>query len=217
MPKRPGGRGRHGRGDQRWATFVRNHADAIVACDFLTTVTAGFRVLYVFLVMEVGSRTILHCNVTANPTAEWTTRQLRGAIPYDHRRRFLIHDRDSVFSSDLDRTVERLGLQILKSPVRAPKANAFCERLVGTARRECFDWLIPLSEGHMRRILRDWVRHYNEARPHASLGPGIPDPPPGLPVPAQVDRHRLPAGTRVAATPILGGLHHEYRLEKLAA
>ncbi len=217
MPKRPGGRGRVGRGDQRWATFVHNHADAIVACDFLTSVTATFRVLYVFLVMEVGSRRILHANVTTHPTAEWTTRQLREAIPCGHRFGFLIHDRDSIFSNDLDRTVERLGLRMLKSPVRAPKANAFCERLVGTIRREFLDWMIPLSESHQRRILREWVRHYNTARPHSSLGPGIPDPPRGLPVPAQLNRHRLPAGVRVAATPILGGLHHEYRLEEPAA
>jgi putative transposase len=215
-PKELGLRGRRARGDQRWLTFVHNHAEAIVACDFCTVVTATFRVLYVFVVMEVGSRKILHTNATASPTAEWTMQQLREAIPCTHGYRFLLHDRDSIFSKNLNQTAKRLGLRVLKSPVRAPKANAFCERLIGTLRRECLDWLIPLSENHLRRMLGHWVRHYNEGRPHSSLGPGIPDPPPGLPVPLQLHRHRLPVGARVAATPILGGLHHEYRLDTAA-
>jgi putative transposase len=109
-----------------------------------------------------------------------------------------------------------LGLIMFKSPVRAPKANAFSERLIVTLRRECLDWLIPLSENHLRRMLARWVRHYNKARPHSSLGPKIPGPPPGLPVPLQLHRHRLPKGAWVAATPILGGLHHEYRLDTAA-
>jgi hypothetical protein len=87
---------------QHWRTFVRNHAKAIVASDFLVAITAGFRVLYVFVVMEVGSRRILQCNVTAHPTAAWTLQQLREAIPSDHNYRFLIHDRDSIFSAEVD-------------------------------------------------------------------------------------------------------------------
>ena len=130
-PKELGPRTRGGTHDQRWLTFVRNHAEAIVACDFLTVVTATFRVLYVFVVMEVGSRRIVYYNVTTNPTAAWTTQQLREAIPCDHRYRFLVHDRDSIFSKSLDETIRHLGLRVLKSPVRAPKANAFCERLHG--------------------------------------------------------------------------------------
>ena len=218
MPQRPDGRPGHGRarGDQRWTTFVQNHASSIVACDFLTVVTATFRVFYVFVVMEIGSRRILHCNVTASPTAAWTTQQLREAIPYDHRYRFLVHDRDSIFSTSLDETVRHLGLRVLKSPVRAPKANAFCERLIGTIRRECLDWLIPLNARHLLKILREWVGYYNHARPHSSLGPGFPDPAEGLPAALQPDRHRLPPGSRVTATPVLGGLCHDYRLDKAA-
>jgi transposase InsO family protein len=216
MPKGPGGYGLRGRGDQRWATFVRNHAEAIVACDLFVSVTATFRVLYVFVMMEIGSRRILHCNVTAHPTAEWTLQQLRQAIPCDHGWRFLIHDRDSIFSKALDQTLKRMGLRVLKTPIRAPKANAFAERLVGTVRRECLDWLIPFSENHLRRILLEWVCHYNEARPHSSLGPGISNPPEGLPVLPQEHRHRLPVGSRVVTSPILGGLHHEYRLDTAA-
>ena len=105
---------------------------------------------------------------------------------------------------------------VLKTPIRAPKANAFCERLIGTIRRECLDFLIPLGESHLKRILREWVGHYNRGRPHSSLGPGIPEPP-HVKAPASVHRHMLPAGCRVKSTPVLGGLHNEYRLEKEAA
>src|ERR1017187_5005275 len=104
--------------------------------------------------MEVGSRRILHFNVTQHPTAEWTTQQFREFLAYDHPYWFLIHDRDSIFSLGLDNELRGFGVRVLKTPVRAPKANAFCERLVGTVRRECLDFLIPLSEGHLKRILR---------------------------------------------------------------
>jgi putative transposase len=210
-----------GRGDrvpsQRWRTFVRNHAQAIVACDFCVVATATFKMLYVFMVMEHASRKILHINVTAHPTALWTLQQLRDAIPAEHAYRFLIHDRDAIFSRDLDQRVRHLGLRVLKTPVRSPQANALYERLLGTLRRECLDFLIPLTENHLRRFLTEWVLHYNEGRPHMSLGPGIPQPPPHLPALLRSYRHRIPAHLQVAARPILGGLHHEYRLEEKAA
>src|SRR5262249_31801258 len=86
---------------QRWTTFVRNHANAIIACDFATVVTARFRILYVFVIMEVGTRRILHWNITEHPTAQWTAQQFREAIPSDHFYRFLIHDRDRIFSNEV--------------------------------------------------------------------------------------------------------------------
>jgi transposase InsO family protein len=167
------------------------------------------------LVMEIGSRRILHCNVTRYPTAEWTIQQLREAIPSDHEYRFLIHDRHSTFSSELDGTVACLGLEAVKTPVRAPQANAFCERLIGTMRRECLDFMIPLSERHLRLIIREWVSHYNRGRPHSRLGPGIPDRR-SAPQP-RVHRHRLEKAERVRSISVLGGLHHEYFLERAAA
>ena len=123
------------------ADFVRNHAKAIVAGDFLVAITAGFRALYVFVVMEVGSRRILQCNVTAHPIAAWTLQQFREAIPSDHTYRFLIHDRDSIFSAEVDDDLGAFGLKVLRTPVQAPQANAYCERLVGTIRRECLDYV----------------------------------------------------------------------------
>lgn len=142
--------------------------------------------------------------------------QFREAIPSDHRYRFLIHDRDSIFSTALDRQVGALGLRVLRTPVRAPKANAYCERLVGTIRRECLDYLIPLNEKHLRCLLREWVRHYNQARPHAALGPGIPDAGDRF-FDAKGSGHALPDGARIHKRAVLGGLHHEYRLERLAS
>jgi putative transposase len=103
-----------------------------------------------------------------------------------------------------------MGLTVLKTPVRCPQANAFCERLIGTVRRECLDWLVVLNERHLRSVLRQWVAHYNQGRPHASLGPGIPDVP--LERLARLNGHQIPDGHRVIAAPILAGLHHEYRL-----
>ena len=129
--------------------------------------------------------------------------------------RFLIHDRDSIYSSEFDSALKAMGLSILKTPFRAPQANAFCERLVGTIRRECLNFLIPLTERHLRGILREWVAHYNRGRPHSSLGPGIPEPSGGKPVPP-VSGYGIPSAHRVGI-PILGGQHHEYRLEKVAA
>ena len=198
---------------QRWRTFVRNHAQAIIACDFCVVVTATYRLLYVFVVMEHATRRILHANVTAHPTAPWTLQQLREAIPVDHDYRFLIHDRDSIFSQQLDQSIRHLGVRVLKTPVRSPQANALCERLLGTLRRECLDFFIPLTERHPQRLLHTWVPHYNTSRPPMALGPGIPQPPASLPVPRQAHRHRLPERLRVRARPILGGLHHDYQLE----
>jgi putative transposase len=217
MGRVPGGGGHVSRAaGQRWATFVRNHAQAIVACDFCVVVTATFRVLYVFVALELGSRRLLHVKATAHPTAAWTLQQFREILAEPHGYRFVVHDRDSVFSSWLDAALTAMGVRVLRTPVQSPMANAYCERLVGTLRRECLDILIPFGEEHLRRILRAWRVHYNCGRPHACLGPGLPEPPPGLPA-APIGGHDLPRNVRVVTRPILGGLHHEYGLEKLAA
>jgi putative transposase len=195
---------------------VRNHARAVLACDFFVTVTATFRVLYIFVVFEVGTRRILHRNVTDHPTAEWTIQQFRIVVPGDQSHRFVVHDRDSIYSEGVDRTIVAMGLTVLKTPVRRPQANAFCERLIGTIRRECLDFVIPLNEHHVRRLLREWVAHDNRGRPHTSLGPGIPEPSPERL--ASFSRgHQIRDGHRVVAETVLGGLHHEYRLEPIAA
>jgi transposase InsO family protein len=214
MPKRPPGRLR---GDQRWSTFLRNHAKAIVACDFFVAVTATFRLFYVLVLIEHGSRRLLHFNVTEHPSAEWTLQQLREALGTGATR-YLIHDRDSIFARSLDESISNLGLTVLKSPPHSPKANAICERVIGTIRRECLDWLIPISESHLRFILKSWVGHYNRERPHMSLGPGVPDPPATRTfVRHQESRHRSGERLLVHVRSVLGGLHHEYSLASASA
>ena len=201
---------------QRWMTFVRNHAKAIIACDFFVVVAATFQLVYVFVIIEVGTRRLLHFNVTGHPTADWTLQQFRECVTGDEGYRIAIHDRDSIDSEDLDVSLKTLGLSVLKTPYKSPQANSYCERLIGTARRECLDFMIPISEVHLRQILKSWVAHYNRGRPHSSLGPGTPDP--NSPkAELQVQRHCIPKGCRVSVTSVLGGLHHEYRLEKAVA
>ncbi len=208
LPTRPT---RRPRADMRWSTFLRLHAQGIIACDFFLAITATFRQLYVFVVIEHRSRRLIHCNVTAHPTAAWTLQQLRESIGLQQRYEYLLHDRDSIFAAHLDASIAKLGVKVLKSPPRSPAANSICERLIGTIRRECLDWLIPLTETHLRTLLQSWVRHYNTERPHMALGPGVPDPPPGMPHDAaSVSCHRLREDRIVRAKSILGGLHHEY-------
>jgi transposase InsO family protein len=113
----------------------QSRGEALLACDFFVVVTARFRILYVFVLLEVGTRRVRHYNVTAHPTAEWTLQQFREALPDEHSYRFVIHDRDSIFSKELDEAVSEMGVRVLRTPVRAPKANAVCERLVGSTRR----------------------------------------------------------------------------------
>jgi transposase InsO family protein len=166
LPKRPRGQPR---GDLRWSTFLKNHATAILACDFFTAVTASFRLLYVFVVIEHGSRRLAHVNVTAHPNAHWTLQQLREAIGDEDEHKYLIHDRDRIFAKHLDESIQALGVEVLRSPLASPKANSICERVIGTIRRECLDWMIPMSETHLRSILRRWVPHYNGGRPHSAV------------------------------------------------
>jgi putative transposase len=214
MPKRPPGRPR---GDQRWSTFLSNHAKAIIACELFVAVTATFRSLYVFVLIHHASRQLLHINVTGHPTTAWTLQQLREAVGLKDAYRYLIHDRDSIFARSLDESLERLGLKILKSPSRSPMANAVCERVIGTIRRECLDWTIPLSESHLRAILKLWVGHYNRGRPQSRLGPGVPDPPARVTDANTLkSRHRLGEDVAVFVRSVLGGLHHEYSLAPLA-
>jgi putative transposase len=127
----------------------------------------------------------------------------------------MVHDHDSIYSDRGDLALTTMGLRVLKTPLAAPQANAFCERLIGTARRACLDFMIPLNERHLRRVLADCVTRYNQARPHANLGPDIPDRPENTVV--RMASHVIDRDHRVISRPILGGLHHEYRLEPIAA
>ena len=182
----------------------------IIACDFFTSVTATFQVMYVFIAIEIGSRRILHVNVTDHPTAEWTRQQFREFVDGQSGHRYVVHDRDTIFSAKVDEALSGFGLKVLKTPVRSPMANAHCERVIGTIRRECLDYLIPMNERHLKRIVREFATYYNRGRPHSALGPGLPEPNQAA-VPASRHRYELPSGYRITKTPVLGGLHHDYR------
>ena len=164
------------------------------------------------VVIEHHSRRLIHFNVTAHPSAQWTLQQLREAVGYEEQYAYLLHDRDTIFSAGLDESIRRLGLRVLRSPPRSPKANALCERVIGTLRRECLGWLIPLSEARLRQTLKSWVTHYNCGRPHSALDLGVPDSPKNLSIPLSKSRHRLDDFSLVRAKAILDGLHHEYSL-----
>ena len=147
-----------------------------------------------------------------NPSADWTLQQLREVVGDTDQYRYLIHDRDRIFANHLDASIRALGVEVVRSPIASPKANAICERLIGTIRRECLDWMIPESALHLRAILKEWIAHYNGARPHSALGPGgIFD------IPHSTHRHRMPAGELVRSRAVLGGLHHEYYLANVGA
>ena len=137
--------------------------------------------------------------------------QLREVVGLDHHYHFLLHDRDCIFSRELDESIKVFGISVLRSASHSPKMNAICERVIGTLRRECLDWLVPLSESHLRALLRAWIRHDNRGRPHRALGPGIPDPALAA-IPRSASRHRYAESYAVKAEPIRGGLRHEYRL-----
>lgn len=208
---------RHGNPDyprrgQSWSTFIRNHLGSTVACDFAVVSTLAFKRLYILVILELGSRRLLHINATAHPTAAWTMQQFREAIPSDHSYEFLVHDRDAIFSAGFDASIRAIGINPVLTPPQAPQANGFCERLIGTMRRGCLDHIIPVSERHLRGKLLEWKDYYNHSRPHMSLEGHPPDPPDGSPAPEQPDRHSLSPHAKIICRPFLGGLHHDYRL-----
>jgi putative transposase len=159
MRTRPDGQPR---GDQRWPTFLKNHARAIVACDFFVAVTATFRLLYVFVVIEHGSCRLVRVDVTAHPSAEGTLQQLREVIGYEDCYRYLIHDRDSIFAKHLDESIKALGLSLLNSPPRCPKPNSVCERVIGMGSGRFnpgIDWRRARSCARSRKGV--WRRWYS--------------------------------------------------------
>jgi transposase InsO family protein len=155
---------------------------------------AETRVLVPYGVVQVGA--------TRHPTDAWVAQQLREATPFDQRPRYLLRDNDAKFGATFARVAETSGIEILRTPYRAPRANAVCERFLGSVRRECLDHLLVLGERHLLRVLREYAASFNRARPHQGLGQATPEPSSGAP------------GNRegpVCAVLVLGGLHHDYR------
>jgi putative transposase len=183
-------------------TFLKNHASEIWACDFVQTYDVFFRTIFVFFVIELESRRVVHFGVTRSPSDAWVAQQWRNATPFEEGPRFLIRDNDDKFGPHFSRVTD--NIDVLKTPVRAPKANAICERFIGSVRRECLDHVIILSERHLQRLVRDYVDYFNHVRPHQGIG-RIPDPLNA----DQIDESQT--NHPVIAVPVLGGLHHDYR------
>ena len=188
--------------DQRWATFLRNHAAQIWACDFLQVTDLFFRPLFAFFLIELKSRKVIHVGVTRYPTDAWTAQQLREATAFGVGPKYLIRDNDSKFGVTFARVAKSSGIKVLKTPYHAPRANAICERFLGSLRRECLDHLPIVQEKQLHRVLR--VQYLNQARPHQGIRQQIPD---HYGVPGPADRE----DGRILALPVLGGLHHDYR------
>lgn len=189
---------------QKWATFLRNHAGEIWACDFLQVTDLYFRSLFAFFLIELKSRKVIHFGVTRSPADAWAAQQLREATPYGQTPKFLIRDNDSKFGPCFARVAATSGIEILKTPYHAPRANAICERFLGSVRRECLDHVLIFHEKQLHRVLRAYVEYFNQARPHQGIRQQVPQGEVTT-VPPDQRSHRI------IAVPILGGLHHEYR------
>jgi putative transposase len=188
---------------QKWATFLRNHAGQIWACDFLQVTDLFFRPLFAFFIVELKSRRVIHVDVTRSPTDAWVGQQLREATPYGQAPKYLIRDNDSKFGASFARVAATSHIEILKTPVHAPRANAVCERFLRSVRQECLDHLLILQERQLHRVLNAYVGYFNQARPHQGIAQQIPQRRRSVP-----SSHH--AGEKVIALPVMGGLHHDY-------
>ena len=198
MPKRPGAPRRPP--STTWRTFLRTHLAGTIAIDFLTVRTVTFNVLYVFFVLSLDRRRILHVNVTAHPYAAWAAQQIVEAAGLDANVVRLIRDRDGIYGEAFDARVRNLGIEQLRTSPRSPWQNGYAERWVGTLRRELLDHVIVLGERHLLHLVRRHASYYNEDRPHMSLDGDAP-------VTREVEPREL---GKVVALPRVSGLHHRY-------
>jgi hypothetical protein len=189
-----------------WRDFIQRHKDQALACDFFTVETLWLKTLHVLFFLEVGTRRVHLAGCTAHPTAAWVTQQARQLAWELHETgtppRFLIHDRDGKFTPSFDTVFAAEGVEVVRTPYRAPTANAYAERWVRTVREECLDHLLIVNEAHLRRILVADVAHYNQARPHQGIAQRAPIP---------FDARTRPGPVR--RRDVLGGLIHEYDRE----
>ena len=183
---------------QGWRTFLHNHAPDIAAMDLFVVPTIGFDLLYAFIIVRLDRRDLAWINVTTNPTAEWVARQLTEAFPWDEAPGYMIRDRDRIYGTVVTRRLRVMGIRDRPIAPASPWQNGFAERLIGSIRRECLDHIIVLGEAHLRRILKSYVRYYNETRTHLALEKDAP-----------VSRPVQRSGG-ISSHAILGGLHHHY-------
>jgi putative transposase len=188
---------------QDWNTFLKNHADAVWECDFLPVIDLFFRQVFIFFIIELGSRGVVHFGVTRHPTDAWVAQQLREAAPYGAAPRFLIRDNDSKFGQEFTLVAKATDIEELCTPYRAPRANAVCERFLGSVRRECLDHMLIMSERQLYRVIKEYMAVFIGARPHQGIEQGIPEK-----LGSSVGERRE---GKIIAFPVLNGLHHDYR------
>ncbi len=190
---------------QNWATFLRNHAQTIWACDFTVIHTLLFKPIYIFVIIHHQTRRLVHTAVTTSPTDEWVAQQIREATPWGERPKYLIRDNDDKFGDRFKTILKGTGIKELRTPFEAPRANAICERVIGTLKRECLDHFFFLHPPQLRCTLNEFVLYYNGSRPHQGIEQQIP---------SRFDLPRRPLSNKlkghIRATPVLGGLHHSY-------
>jgi len=195
---------------QSWRRFLRAQGESILACDFFTVDTIWLRRLYALAFISISNRRIEYFGVTSKPDTAWMLQQARNLLMEidDHYRqvRFLIHDRDAKFPRAFDALLESDGIKIIRTPVRAPNANAYMERRVGTVRRECLGRLLIVGRRQLEHILRIYITHYNTGRPHRALDLKPPNPTISPPITAAATPYSLQVDRR----DLLGGLIHEY-------
>jgi putative transposase len=184
---------------QRWRAFLANHREAIAAMDFFTVPTISFGVLYCFFVISHDRRRILHVNITKHPTSGWIVQQLREAFPFGAAPRYLIHDRDAKYGTEVPAAIRSLKTNAVRTSFESPWQNGVAERWVGSCRRELLDRVIALNERHLKRLLSEYVFYHHEDRTHLGLGKGTPG-----------SRIRCGSSGCVLSQDRLGGLHHRY-------
>lgn len=188
---------------QTWSVFLKKQAQAVGACEFLPVRDLCFRPIPLFFIVELASRRIIHFGITAHPTDAWIAQQLREATPYGQTPRFLLRDRDRKDGQAFARVAQDSSIEILKTPYRAPKANAMCERFLGSVRRECLDQMLILGERQLDWVIKEYVRFFNPARPHQGIEQRIPE---------RTMWGESQRGTgKIIAFPVLNGLHHNYQ------
>jgi len=188
-------------GSQAWKTFLKNHAHHIWACDFTVVHDLLFRPIFIFVIIELHTRRIIHIAVTRSPSDDWVAQQLREATPWGQRPKYLIRDRDDKYGSHFSALLKATGIKAIKTPKRSPRTNAVCERFIGSLKRECLDYMLILHCLQLHRLVREYVAYYNQARPHQGIEQQIPD--------WYEQDYPLATGP-IIATPVLNGLHHDY-------
>jgi putative transposase len=191
------------RGSSSWRHLITHYKEQLIACDFFTVETLTLKTLYVLFFIELGSRKVHLAGVTANPNGIWVAQQARQVMweleERNPRCRFLIRDRDKKYIEAFDTVFRSEGIDVIRTPVRAPNANAYAERWVRTVREECLDHLLILNQAHLRRVLKTYAAYYNEARPHQGIGQRIPVAPEHSPCAGAVEHRK-----------VLGGIINDY-------